>query len=154
MMRDLAVDEYGSLTGDAYGYDNLLASFDVPVVLKVDDNDYQGDSRLLLKDGERWGILTFGWGSCSGCDAYEACSGLADYVELRDQLWNDIHWEANAAALLAYIDGKDWSLEYGWYRDDAMRAFLEKAREWLAFYIATGQLPVEELGGTRPAIGR
>jgi hypothetical protein len=149
-MRDLTVDEYGSLTGEGYGYDNLLASFDVPVVLKVDDNDYQGDSRLLLKDGERWGILTFGWGSCSGCDAYEACSGLADYVELRDQLWNDIHWEADASALLAYIDGKDWSLDYG---GDATLAFITKAREWLLFYIATGRLPAEELGGARRAIG-
>lgn len=150
-MRVLTVDEYGYLTGDGYGYDALLASFEVAVVLKVDDNDYQGDSRLLLKDGDRWGILIFGWGSCSGCDAFEGCSGLAAYTELRDQLWNGIHWEVDAVALLAYIDGKDWSLDYSWH-EEAGRAFLTRAREWLTFFIATGQVPVEELGGSRKAI--
>ena len=47
-------------------YQPLLESFEYDILLQIDDNDYQGDSRLLFKDGDRFGILTFGWGSCSG----------------------------------------------------------------------------------------
>jgi hypothetical protein len=112
-------------------YDELIDSLDVRVVLRVDDNDYQGDTRLLLTDGERWGLLTFGWGSCSGCDAFQACQTLTEFVELQQSLWNDIHWEASAAELLAYVDGKDWDLDYSWH-EDAGRTFVAKVREWLA----------------------
>lgn len=113
------------------GYDELIASLDVQVVLRVDDNDYQGDTRLLLTDGSRWGLLTFGWGSCSGCDAFQAAEGnLAELGTLQRQLWDGIHWEPSAAALLAYVEGKDWQLDYSWH-EEAGRAFIDKACDWL-----------------------
>jgi hypothetical protein len=112
-------------------YDDLIDSLDVRVVLRVDDNDYQGDTRMLLTDGQRFGILIFGWGSCSGCDAFEAAEGdLAALVVLQQQLWNDVHWEPSAADLLAYVNGKDWGLDYSWH-EEAGRAFIEKVRAWL-----------------------
>jgi hypothetical protein len=111
-------------------YDELIDSLEVRVVLRVDDNDYEGDTRLLLTDGQRWGLLTFGWGSCSGCDAFQACTTLAEFVQLQHQLWNDIHWEPSAAELLAYVNAKDWSLDYSGHQE-AGRVFITKAREWL-----------------------
>jgi len=95
-------------------YENLVGTF-ATILLKVDDNDYQGDSRLLLTDGFRFGLLFFGWGSCSGCDALQSAQddGERALRELRDDLANKTHWEDNAAALAAYIEGKDWSLDLG-----------------------------------------
>jgi hypothetical protein len=116
-MRDIT-------TASKYGpsYTDLIDSMEVENLLQVDDDDYQGDSRVLLRDGDRYGLLTFGWGSRSGCDALQAAEGNDTEVrELRDDLWRAIHWEDSAAALLTYIartrwltyiEGKDWSLDY------------------------------------------
>lgn len=113
------------------GYDDLIGSLDVRIVLRVDDNDYQGDTRILLTDGQRWGILILGWGSCSGCDAFEAAAGdVAELARLQRQLWDDIHWEPSAADLLAYVEGKDWGLDYSWH-EEAGRAFIAKVTDWL-----------------------
>lgn len=109
-MKDLKppTDDYSY-----YSYSDLIESMEVEVLARHDDDDYQGDSRLLVRDGIRYGLLTYGWGSCSGCDALEgAGSNLADVTELRDQMWRQIHWEDSAYAMLAYVDGKDWTLDY------------------------------------------
>jgi hypothetical protein len=109
---------------DYFTYDTLIDSFEVEVLARKDDDDYQGDTRLLVRDGERYGLIVFGWGSCSGCDALEAAGGnLADLTELRDAIWNGAHWEPSAADMVAYIDRKDWSLDYS--HDPA---FLAQAR--------------------------
>jgi hypothetical protein len=126
-MRDLA------LRADnlPVSYDELIDSLDLRVVLRVDDNDYQGDTRMLLTDGRRWGLLIFGWGSCSGCDAFQAAEGdVAELVKLQRELWDGIHWEKSAGALLAYVEGKDWGLDYSWH-EEAGRAFIAKVGDWL-----------------------
>lgn len=107
-MRDVKLGEYGYCS-----YDDLIDSFEVEVLHRLDDEDYQGDTRLLVRDGERYGLITFGWGSCSGCDALESAGGnLAAIVELRDQIWASAHWEDSPNLMLAYIYGKDWTLDY------------------------------------------
>lgn len=112
---------------DYYSYSDLIESFEVETLVTVADDDYQGDTRHLLRDGERYGLLTFGWGSCSGCDALEGCSGITEVTELRDQLWGQIHWEDSATAMLAYVDGKDWTLDYS-----HSPSFVGQARELLS----------------------
>lgn len=98
-----------------YTYAELLESFDVEVLHRVDEDDYQGDSWVLFRDGERYGYLCFGWGSCSGCDALEACCSHVEVTELRDSLWSGIHWEPSREAMLEYVNNKDWSLGYSWH---------------------------------------
>ncbi len=114
-MRAVAPSRYG------YTYDDLITSMEVEVLIEVSDDDYQGDTRALVKDGNRYGVLTFGWGSCSGCDALQAAWGYRDeddpeairqITELRDQMWGEIHWEPDATSILRYLREKDWSLEY------------------------------------------
>jgi hypothetical protein len=58
----------GAYFSAPYDYDPLLESFGYEILLKIDDDDYQGDSRLLFKDGKQYGLLIFGWGSCSAGD--------------------------------------------------------------------------------------
>ena len=58
-----------------YDYQPMLNAFG-KVAIQVDDDAYQGDSRLLYDENGKIGVLIFGWGSCSGCDALQACGSL------------------------------------------------------------------------------
>jgi hypothetical protein len=100
------------ITKDYYSYGDLVDSMDVAVLLEGHDNDYQGDSFYLLKKGRQYGILVFGWGSCSGCDALEASYGdVGEITKLRDSLWESITWMGKVD-MRKYVKDKDFKLEY------------------------------------------
>lgn len=98
-------------------YNPLLQSFGVEILLQVDDDDYQGDTRLILRDGDRYGLLIFGWGSCSGCDALQGCESMQEVDQLRQSLFDGIKWDS-LQGLLDYITNKDWELEYCWHHEE------------------------------------
>lgn len=95
-------------------YDEVLESFEYEIVVQVDDDDYQGDTRVIFKDGERYGFLIFGWGSCSGCDALEACNNFEEIEQLQNELFNNIQWFDNLKDLKQYVNNKDFELEFYW----------------------------------------
>lgn len=111
-------------------YEGLIDSFGVDVVFDEHDDDYQGDSFYLLRDVDgRVGFLAFGWGSCSGCDAFSAAwdSGDADLVELRDGLWDDVEWYGSLNDLRVAFDEKDVQLK--WYgHSKAFKKFLRELK--------------------------
>jgi hypothetical protein len=84
------------------------------VLVQVDDHDYQGDTRVLLKKGKKIGLITFGWGSCSGCDALQACSNYRDLQNLYDVLESNIKWMTPKESL-KYFREHDWKGDYGWH---------------------------------------
>lgn len=47
-------------------------------------NDYQGWGVHLLRMGSQWAVLSWGYGTCSGCDAFEG-----QFVEYDDRLRAD-----------------------------------------------------------------
>lgn len=98
------------------GYDDMVKDWGYEVLVWVEDNDYQGDTHALLRDGERYGYLTFGWGSCSGCDALQACDSQAQYDELNQDLKNRIHWEADRDAMKDYFINRDWEIQWCWHK--------------------------------------
>ena len=115
-----------------YGYIGIVQSFDVDIVLDTHDNDYQGDSYYILKDGDRYGLLIFGWGSCSGCDAYEAVYGYGDkprdregLYQLRDELWKDVKWFDDHVELYEYMATNDELLQ--WYGNEPAYQELKNA---------------------------
>jgi len=120
---------------EKYNYDAIMEYFagvvGGEVVLQVDDNDYQGDSRVLFrsKDGF-FGLLFFGWGSCSGCDWLQGCSSWKELQELFNSMWKDIVWYENAQGCLDYINQKDWDLDSAFHRSET-KEFLDKAVEEL-----------------------
>lgn len=83
-------------------YDPIIQSFG-DVLVQVDDNDYSGDTRALLRKDGRYGFLNFGWGSCSGCDGLQACSSYEDVEDLITSLKGDIKWFDTLAQAQAYI---------------------------------------------------
>ena len=90
---ELYSEEYGidNLIGYIFDYTPMLEQFG-EILIRVDDNDYQGDSYLIYKKENSYGYLRFGWGSCSGCDALQACDTIQEVQELMDTLYNDIIW--------------------------------------------------------------
>lgn len=100
------------------------------ILLQVDDKDYHGDSRVLyLKDG-KIGWLQFGWGSCSGCDALQACQTVEKIQELMDRLYNEIQWFDSVAEARTFFKTHDWEGDYSW-RIKKQEEFVEKAIEIL-----------------------
>ena len=117
------------------GYQPMTDSFG-KVLVQVDDRDYQGDTRVLLEgvDG-RPGLLIFGWGSCSGCDALQACENYNDLQQLYDRLKSCIRWFDDADDALCYFETHDWKGDYSWHEKE-MRVFISQCKDALAKMVA------------------
>jgi hypothetical protein len=137
MMKDLRELFPDGSSDRNLSYESLVASIGVEVLLVESDNGWQGDSYLIVRDGDRYGYLTFGWGSCSGCDALQACYSYEDLEALRDDLARGIHWEDDCAGLLRYVRERDWSTDYGWSWRDTLKEFVPHATALLEKLVAT-----------------
>jgi len=54
--------------------------------------DYQGDAAILFSDGRTSGFYEWSYGSCAGCDHWEAVSASDDEIEAdmkKDAIWFD-----------------------------------------------------------------
>lgn len=111
--KELYPDNFESCYDAPSNYDPILESFEGEIVIKVDDYDWQGDSRLLYKyDNGGYGYLLFGWGSCSGCDALQACNSFEQVDELIRELHDDIIRFDTKAEALKYFKEHDWKGDY------------------------------------------
>jgi len=103
----------GYSTGDYYP---ILESFG-EILVQSDDDDYQGDSRVLYRDADRYGILIFGWGSCSGCDALQAADTLKEVDELIAGLADGIRW-GSLGETIDYMKTHDWGGDFSCHSDE------------------------------------
>lgn len=113
-----------------YDYDPMIEAFG-NVAVRDDDRDYQGDTRVLYNNGGRIGHLIFGWGSCPGCDALQACGSLDDVQELCDSLEESIMWFETPKAALEWFTSHDWRGDYSWYYNET-REYVDKAIKYLS----------------------
>lgn len=123
--------------GDSPCYQDLVSTFCDSILVDTECGSYSGDSLLLLKAGERIGLLSFGWGSCSGCDALQGAllygnGDDADVDALRDDLARSVVWKDVAAEMLAYLEAKDWDATYHAGEGDHVVEFMAAARKALA----------------------
>lgn len=125
------VDKQDGYWWGASSYQPMLESLGFEIALQIDDDDYQGDSRLLLRDGEKVGYLNFGWGSCSGCDALQACDSIKEVENLRQSLFDSIRWFDGPRDALKFFVEHDWEGDYSWY-DEEQKQFVAAAVELLA----------------------
>lgn len=68
-------------------------------------------------------------GSCSGCDALEACDTYAEVDELINKLKDDIKWLPRKE-MIEYFHSKDWKTEATW-RDEESDKFKKECLEAL-----------------------
>ena len=104
-------DEIYDSSWSWWDYQTMLNEFG-NILLQKDEQDYQGDSFLIYEKDGKYGYLTFGWGSCSGCDALQACNTIDEVQELMDKLYSDIKWFDSLDALKEYFEEVDWTLKY------------------------------------------
>ena len=111
MITEADMDRYG-FTGD---YEDLI---EYEIVKSFSMGDYEGDYTFHLTDKMgRHGFLVVGYGSCSHCDALQACVTLADVQRLQEEILNDIRWFYSLTEL------GDWARTYDfkgqWYYYDS-----------------------------------
>lgn len=81
------------------------------VVDSVGTDDYQGSGAHLLRGiGDRWAVLAWTFGSCSGCDMYEDVVGYKPTGAKLAEVFGDLiaNYETEAEARAAFSDGKGW----------------------------------------------
>lgn len=117
---------------EGYGpcdYSPIVEDFGT-IVIRKDDDDYQGDSRILYDNNGTIGYLRFGWGSCSGCDALQACDTFKDIQDLMDELRGQVMWFDSKTDALKFFETHDWQGDYDW-REENREQFVSSAIEYL-----------------------
>jgi len=108
-------------------YDPIIDSIGAPVI-KVSDDEYQGDTRILFQGAIGFGHLIIGWGSCSGCDALQACESWQEIADLRNRLDDAVIWLPQDQ-MLAWFRNHDWGGD--WSANDEKTIEYRKACELL-----------------------
>lgn len=112
-----------------YEYQPMIDEFG-KIILQESDDAYQGSTWVLYQDNDRIGFLRFGWGSCSGCDALQACESFDEIQTLMDELWQSIMWFDSSKDALKFFKEHDW--EGDWDNSiESSNIFVKKAIELL-----------------------
>ena len=113
-----------------FDYDPMVEAFG-KVAVREDIGSYQGDTLVMYDNGGRIGFLVFGWGSCIGCDALQACNNMDEVQKLCDALQRDIKWFDSKDEALKWAKEKDWETEWYWYYGEAQE-FTKKVIDYLS----------------------
>lgn len=137
-MKTLVTEIFPNIKKRTYDYDyfdfpsypRIVGSFGYKVLEYKDFGDYQGDSIIFLQDGEKIGYLLIGWGSCSGCDALQACDSIEEFQELYDGIKNSIIWKGSPRAMIQWIKNRDWAGQWLYNNEVALflRDFVKKLK--------------------------
>lgn len=95
-------------------YQEGLKSAGIEILEWATFGTYQGDYAVILKEDDTLGFVVIGYGSCSGCDALEACKSNKEYRELLQSVIQNIHWGTKEELLSKVND----EFDNNWYRHD------------------------------------
>lgn len=111
-----------------YDYDSILEYLGNAVVTEFIGN-YQGDALVLFKgEDNKWGYLSFGWGSCSGCDALQSCSDYEELGALIKWLEYGINWFSREETL-KWFNEHDWKGDFCWSQDkEKVEVFVQRCK--------------------------
>lgn len=121
----------------ASSYIPALAPLGVVEKVGADLGYYQGDYVLVFReeddygysDSDRWGFLTIGYGSCSGCDAWQSADTVAERLAIVTGLVNSIRWFDDLDALKAWLaDTKARDLDVWASHEDGWAEFVAQVQ--------------------------
>lgn len=129
--QDIIIQVTGKLTNRARGiftgYDGEFSSSgnykDIAklfghVLVEVVGGSYQGDMWFLIENRGKYGFLNVGYGSCSGCDALQACSSFDEANVLIESMENGIQWFNSLKEAQDYISNEDRKTSYFYYEQE------------------------------------
>jgi hypothetical protein len=122
--RELFPEAFKDTYSITANYQVMLEEFG-KIVLQVDDANCAGDSRVLYQDGDMFGWLQFGWGSCTGCDALQRCETIEEVQNLMNRLQADIKWFDNWYDADAFFRNHAWKTDYS--NNAKQKEFIAKA---------------------------
>lgn len=103
-------------------YFTALAAVGIKALILEDIGDYQGSYVAAVydegtytwgyEDDDQIGFLVVGYGSCSGCDEWQAAESAESRVETLDRVVKSIKWFPNLAEFKAFIAGAPAEVEY------------------------------------------
>lgn len=113
-----------------HDYSDLVEEDGRKILIQVDENGYSGDSLFLIHDikQDEYGYLCVGWGSCSGCDALQACKNAKELRELQQEIVNNIIWKSNKKDIYNFIMNKDYEGEF--INNNLYLEFIDKLSNW------------------------
>jgi len=95
-----------------FSYESLVSSYGYEIINKIELGDYSGDIIMIVGLEGKYGLLTTGYGSCSGCDNLLGChEHLKELDELRTRLCENTIFMP-ATELIEYLDNNDWEGQY------------------------------------------
>ena len=97
-------------------YSDMVVSEGGEILGQWDIGQWQGDEIYLLGKEDKYALVVLGYGSCSMCDAYDACSTDEEKEELRKSIVKDIKWMTKKD-LMSDIGGSENNRWY--YHDDS-----------------------------------
>lgn len=111
-------------------YLEMIAPLGVTTLVSETLGSYQGDIVALVQEDvnysdERFGFVSIGYGSCSGCDALEAAQSAAELAGIAKQTVDSIRWFDSLDEAKAFIASDDQLLQ--WHGHEA---------EWPTFQAA------------------
>ena len=113
-------------------YEQLIGSF-ATILAQGSDHDYQGDSIVAVQHHNGlYGLVIFGWGSCSGCDALQACNSIGELAELAEYIEGRTMWFDTFEELVEHVHNKDW--EGTWlnkFEDGCVTRFKESWNKYI-----------------------
>jgi hypothetical protein len=116
-------------------YAQIVDSFGVNIVAAISIGDDQGDELYLIELNDDYGLLTVGYGSCSGCDALQGDESPDGHAKLRREMWRSIDWRGSALDTLTWWRARDWAGQF-YGSSVELDDFLKRGREALTLAIA------------------
>ena len=88
---------YGEIAGQIWG--------DWDILWENSESDYQGHASILAKKGNRYAFYEWWYGSCSGCDGWEADGKSSEDIE--KEMRGTAIWFESKKQLKAWLDKLD-----------------------------------------------
>lgn len=101
-------------------YEDLFTSRGLTIEVGRTFGSYQGDIAMVLGDGQgRFAATVFGYGSCSGCDALEACDSWDEIEAMADQMTSGLEWRETRSEIYQELhDALVGDKGLNWYYHD------------------------------------
>lgn len=97
-------------------YSDLVASAGT-IIKEWEIGSWSGDLVYLLKNGNKFGFTVLGYGSCTVCDALQACANKEDVDELKADIARGIFW-GNAEEVEAYAINDNYANRWYYHEHD------------------------------------